>query len=162
MSESAESGVAEARRFFEHLVLVFAGVKRRRSRAGGEKPGSQEFEPGRDPRSLGAVLKRTIDEHGWGPSLARVGVIEDWADVVGAEVAAHTSPELNGEVLIVSCDSSAWATQLRILRHDILREIESRYPDTGVTEISVLGPGVPPQIRGSRRVKWRGPRDTYG
>lgn len=162
MSNRSDRGVPEAIRFFDHLVAVFAGPKRHRRGTPAERPGSTEFQPGRDPRALGNVIRRTIDDHGWAAPLARVSIIEDWVDVVGSDVAAHSTPELADEVLLVSCDSSAWATQLRMLRHDILREIESRFPDSGITEISVLGPGVPTQISGHRRVKWRGPRDTYG
>jgi predicted nucleic acid-binding Zn ribbon protein len=94
--------------------------------------------------------------------LARASVLAQWDDVVGKEVAAHTNADLVDDVLVISCDSSAWATQLRMLRHDILREIEIRFPDHGIERVDVLGPGVPTEIRGPRSVKWRGPRDTYG
>ncbi|MDP4586225.1 MAG: DciA family protein, partial [Microbacteriaceae bacterium] len=62
----------------------------------------------------------------------------------------------------VRCDSSAWATNLRIMRHEILAGILAQFPNSGLVKISVVGPGVPNQIRGPRSVKWRGPRDTYG
>ena len=61
-----------------------------------------------------------------------------------------------------SAPSSAWATQLRMLRHQIEHEIVERFPDCGIERVDVVGPGAPNQIRGPRSVKWRGPRDTYG
>lgn len=152
----------EAVRFFLHIAEVFSGRKRRKASVTTEPVGSLEFEPGRDPRSIGALLNQAIDERGWAPFLARESVLENWADIVGDDVAAHTTPEITDDLVTVRCDSSAWATNLRIMRHDILAGILARFPDSELTKISVLGPGVPNQIRGPRSVKWRGPRDTYG
>jgi predicted nucleic acid-binding Zn ribbon protein len=115
-----------------------------------------------DTRRIGDVLGTTITDRGWAPFLARESVLENWADIVGDDVAAHTIPEITDELVTVRCDSSAWATNLRIMRHEILAGILARFPDSGLLKISVVGPGVPNQIRGPRSVKWRGPRDTYG
>lgn len=153
---------SEAVRFFDHLTEVFAGRKRRRIFTPTEPQGSREFDKGRDPKTIGSILTRSIDERGWVPFLAREAVLEKWTDIVGADVAAHTVPEVDDELIIVRCDSSAWATNLRLLRHEILAEIVKQFPQAGLEKISVLGPGVPQQIRGPRSVKWRGPRDTYG
>jgi predicted nucleic acid-binding Zn ribbon protein len=152
----------EALRFFEHIVGVFSGAKRKRKARELDLDQSLPFEPGRDPRSIAAIVGASIEDRGWTPFLARASVLAQWEDIVGADVAGHTNAELVDDTLVVSCDSSAWATQLRMLRHDILREIEARFPDNGIDRVEVLGPGVPPQIRGPRSVKWRGPRDTYG
>jgi predicted nucleic acid-binding Zn ribbon protein len=107
-------------------------------------------------------LTKNFDERGWTPFVARAAVLANWTDIVGVDVAAHTTPTLEDDVLIVSCDSSAWATQLRMLRHEIEHEIIEHFPDCGIERVDVLGPGAPNQIRGPRSVKWRGPRDTYG
>jgi predicted nucleic acid-binding Zn ribbon protein len=153
---------SEAVRFFNHLAEVFSGRKRRTSIVRAEPQGSLEFEPGRDPRSIGSIVNRAIDERGWAPFLAKESVLEKWVDIVGEDVAAHTVPEITEELITVRCDSSAWATNLRILRHEILASILAQFPDSGIEKITVVGPGVPNQIRGPRSVKWRGPRDTYG
>ena len=152
----------EALRVFEHIVAVFSGAKRKRKARELDPEQSQPFEPGRDPRSISAIVGASIEDRGWTPFLARASVLAQWDDLVGPDVAAHTNADLVDDVLVVACDSSAWATQLRMLRHDILREIEIRFPDSGIDEVQVLGPGVPTEIRGPRSVKWRGPRDTYG
>ncbi|MFM6968446.1 MAG: DUF721 domain-containing protein [Microbacteriaceae bacterium] len=152
----------EAFRFFEHIVGVFSGAKRTKKPRELNPDESQPFEPGRDPRSIAAIVESSIEDRGWTPFLARASVLAQWEDLVGKEVAAHTNADLVDDVLVVACDSSAWATQLRMLRHDILREIETRFPDHGIERVDVLGPGVPTEIRGPRSVKWRGPRDTYG
>jgi hypothetical protein len=152
----------EGVRFFEHIVAVFSGTKRRKNSVKVDPEASQPFQAGRDPRLLGAVLTKNFDERGWTPFVARAAVLANWTDIVGVDVAAHTKPTLEDDVLIVSCDSSAWATQLRMLRHEIEHEIIEHFPDCGIERVDVLGPGAPNQIRGPRSVKWRGPRDTYG
>lgn len=153
---------SEGVRFFEHIVAAFSGTKRRKNSVKVDPEASQPFQAGRDPRLLGAVLTKNFDERGWTPFVARAAVLANWTDIVGADVAAHTTPTLEDDVLIVSCDSSAWATQLRMLRHEIEHEIIEHFPDCGIERVDVLGPGAPNQIRGPRSVKWRGPRDTYG
>lgn len=152
----------EAIRFFEHIAEVFSGRKRRRTAVVIEPLGSREFEKGRDPQSIGAIVRRAIDDRGWAPFLSRESVLEKWEEIVGADVAAHTTPEIDDAQLTVRCDSSAWATNLRLMRHEILTELLVQFPESGIDKISVVGPGVPNQIRGPRSVKWRGPRDTYG
>ena len=130
----------EALRFFEHVAAVFSGAKRRRKARELDPDQSQPFEPGRDPRSIAAIVSTSIEDRGWTPFLARASVLAQWDDIVGAEVAAHTNAELVDDVIKVSCDSSAWATQLRMLRHDIAREIEVRFPDSGIERVEVFGP----------------------
>ncbi len=87
-----------------------------------------------------------------------------WPRLVGPEIAAHSEPvsfELGR--LVVRADSTAWATQLRLLLSSILGRIESDVGEGVVTEIRVVGPGAPTWSRGPRRVSdGRGPRDTYG
>ena len=161
MSESPVNP-SEAIRFFEHLVEFFSGRKRSRNAVTAEPKGSLPFEKGRDPRSIGSIVSRTITERGWAPFLSRESVIDQWDDIVGSDVAAHTIPEIDEDLIIVRCNSSAWATNLRIVRHEILAELLAKFPNSGIEKISVLGPGVPNKIRGPRSVKWRGPRDTYG
>jgi predicted nucleic acid-binding Zn ribbon protein len=153
---------SEPIRYYEHLVEVFSGRKRHRKAVEIEQKGSLPFEKGRDPRSLGSIVSRIITERGWAPFLSRESVIDQWEEIVGTDVAAHTVPEIDEDLVTVRCDSSAWATNLRLMRHEILAEILARFPNSGIEKISVVGPGVPNRIRGPRSVKWRGPRDTYG
>lgn len=152
----------EAVRFFHHIAEVFSGRKRRFAAVKSDPVGSLAFDAGRDPRTIGDVISTAITDRGWAPFLARESVLENWADIVGDDVAAHTIPEILDDLVTVRCDSSAWATNLRIMRHEILTSIVAQFPDCGLLKISVVGPGVPNQIRGPRSVRWRGPRDTYG
>jgi predicted nucleic acid-binding Zn ribbon protein len=87
-----------------------------------------------------------------------------WAQIVGPDLAAHTTPEaLNEGELIVSADSTAWATQLRLLAAELVRRLNTELGDGAVRRVQVRGPGSQPRRPGQWRVKGsRGDRDTYG
>ncbi|HNP16104.1 MAG TPA: DciA family protein, partial [Terrimesophilobacter sp.] len=109
------------------------------------------------------VLDALTARLGWNSSLARSELLDSWAELVGEETAAHSVPAgIDEGVLTVSCDSTAWATQLRLMRTQIISRIVERYPDAGIEALRFNGPGVPSWKRGPRSVPGRGPRDTYG
>lgn len=75
-----------------------------------------------------------------------------WAEVVGADVAAHCElVRLRDGVLKIRADSTAWATQVRLLRHGLTRAIEQRAGFV-VREVEILGPPSPRWHRGRRQV----------
>lgn len=86
-----------------------------------------------------------------------------WAEVVGAEVADHVVPEgFEDAVLTLRADSTAWATQVRLLLADLHRVVDEAVGGGVVRGLRVVGPQAPSWSAGPRRVKGRGPRDTYG
>jgi len=113
---------------------------------------------------LDAVVRRLVDDHGWELDLRVHGVFGRWPELVGAEVAQHCRPESFAEGrLVVRADSTAWATQLRLLAATVLKRLNEELGHDTVTLIEVLGPHGPSWKRGPRSVKGgRGPRDTYG
>lgn len=117
----------------------------------------------RDPQPLSSALERLADQHGWGNDLAVHGVVARWAQVVGADVAAHCHPERYAEgELTIRTDSTAWATQVRLLLPTLQRRLDAELGRGTVSRVVVLGPAAPSWVRGPRRVRGRGPRDTYG
>ncbi|MGN6332878.1 MAG: DUF721 domain-containing protein [Motilibacteraceae bacterium] len=117
----------------------------------------------RDPQPLGRTLDRLVADRGWEVDLAVGGVIGRWAQIVGAEVAAHCTPEsFEDGTLVVVTDSTAWATQVRLLRTDLLRRIAEDLGAGVVRRLEVRGPSAPSWQRGRLSVRGRGPRDTYG
>ena len=127
----------------------------------------QPFVPGeyvgRDPQGLGSVFSRFVSERGWNSPVAVGSVISRWDELVGREVAAHCRPEtFSDTTLQVRCDSTAWATQLRLLRPALIARFDEALGAGVVTHIQVLGPAAPNWRKGARSVKGRGPRDTYG
>lgn len=118
---------------------------------------------GRDPRGLGKVVSRMVAERGWASPVAVGSVMAQWDRLVGDEIAAHCRPEsFTDTTVIVRCDSTAWATQLRLLSSTLLARFESELGKGVVTKLQVIGPAAPRWNKGYRRVQGRGPRDTYG
>lgn len=118
----------------------------------------------RDPQLLDTSVARVVADHGWELELRVRGVFARWPELVGADIAGHARPESFADGrLVVRTDSTAWATQLRLLAPTVVRRLnEELGPDT-VTVIEVLGPRGPSWKKGPRSVRdGRGPRDTYG
>lgn len=134
---------------------------RKRSR---KEPGaSVPFATGRDPQSLSSVVDALTVKLGWNSPLAKSELLASWSELAGVETAEHSTPVgIEDGTLSVRCDSTAWATQLRLMRGAILGQIHTKYPDAGITQVRFIGPNVPSWKRGPRSIPGRGPRDTYG
>jgi predicted nucleic acid-binding Zn ribbon protein len=117
----------------------------------------------RDPQPFGAVLARLVAARGWQRPAAEATVFGAWERVVGPEIARHSRPvRLADGELTVEAESTAWATQLRLLAASLLRRIAGEVGHNVVTRLHIHGPSAPSWNRGPRRVRGRGPRDTYG
>ena len=100
---------------------------------------------------------------GWQTPLEIADVKKHWEEYVGAQVAAHSTVEsFEGGKLIVRTDSTAWATQLKFLLPELLKQLTRRLGAGVVNQIIIRGPQVPSWNHGPRSVPGRGPRDTYG
>ena len=117
----------------------------------------------RDPQPLGATLRTWIASAGAGADLKKATLFARWEKIVGPEVADHCSPVtlVDGE-LLVEAESTAWATQIRMLAPTLLRKINAEVGDRTVLRIRARGPAGPSWKFGYRHVSGRGPRDTYG
>ena len=117
----------------------------------------------RDPQLVGSVVEDFLAESGWEGSAALARLAASWPEVVGPDVAAHVVVEswADGEV-VLRADSTAWATQVRLLTDSLRRQIEQAVGEGLVRGITVRGPDAPSWRAGPRVVKGRGPRDTYG
>jgi predicted nucleic acid-binding Zn ribbon protein len=117
----------------------------------------------RDPQPFGAVLARLVKARGWQRPAAEATVFGAWERVVGPDVAQHSRPvRLADGELTVEAESTAWATQLRLLAGSLLKRIAAEVGHNVVTKLHIHGPAAPSWNRGPRRVRGRGPRDTYG
>jgi len=116
-----------------------------------------------DPQPLTSAIDGLLDSHGWQQRAAMGSVFGRWEQIVGRDLAAHTRPDsfADGE-LAVTADSTAWATQVRLLAPVLIQRLNTELGDGTVRRVKVRGP-VPPRQRGGWRVPGgRGPRDTYG
>lgn len=133
-----------------------AGAGSRRSWSG---PGPDR----RDPQPLGRVARDVAKKRGWSSRVAEGTVLGQWASVVGQQIADHATPTaLSDGVLKVSAESTAWATQLRIMQAQLLAKIAAAVGDGVVTTLKISGPAAPSWRKGPLHIAGRGPRDTYG
>lgn len=117
----------------------------------------------RDPQPFGAILDRLVKSRGWEKPKAEARLFGEWGAVVGADVAEHCRPiKLEAGELTVEAESTAWATQLRLLAAGLLKKIAAEVGHGVVAKLDIHGPTAPSWSRGTRRVRGRGPRDTYG
>ena len=108
---------------------------------------------------VSARLRAGAESRGF--AVARL--LTHWAEIVGADLAAHTRPDsfADGE-LVVTADSTAWATQVRLLATMLVKRLNTELGDGAVRRVKVRGP-APPRRRGGWRVPGsKGPGDTYG
>ncbi|MEV8333334.1 DUF721 domain-containing protein [Streptomyces niveus] len=141
-----------------------AQQKKQVRRGGGLRSGSGA--DGRDPLALGAAINRLITERGWETPAAVGGVMGRWPQIVGDDLARHCVPERYEEderILTVICDSTAWATQLRLLAPRLVARLNEDLGHGTVKVIKVRGPAGPPRRFGGLRAPGsKGPGDTYG
>ncbi len=117
----------------------------------------------RDPQLFADTLSSLLAQRGWVQDVSVGGVIGRWREVVGDEIADHCTPEtFENKALVVRADSTAWATQLRLLTPQLLNRLATEIGDGVVEEVTVLGPVGPSFRKGRRAVPGRGPRDTFG
>ncbi|CAB4735263.1 unannotated protein [freshwater metagenome] len=162
----SDDGLDLARRTAKAVAGASAGGirrPRRKRRQGGDGPRPAPGDD-RDPQLLDSTLARLVADHGWALDLRVRGVFARWPELVGDEVAAHCTPETFADGrLVVRTDSTAWATQLKLLAPQLVRRLNEDLGAGTVTVIEVLGPHLPTWRKGPRSVRdGRGPRDTYG
>ncbi len=162
MSGGKATGSDEpVRRFLQFRESARTGKGRRRSLSTTE--GSEPFAPGRDPLKAADTVESLAASLGWERPLSESRIIAAWTEIVGESTAEHAElVSVDDGVLSVRCDSTAWATQLRLMRRELITRLAREFPEAGVVDIRFAGPDVPSWKRGRRSVPGRGPRDTYG
>jgi predicted nucleic acid-binding Zn ribbon protein len=124
---------------------------------------ASQYSDARDPQPLAQALERLVEEQGWQDQSAVAVLMGEWDQIVGHDIAQHVRPVsfADGE-LSLEAESTAWATQVRLLLPQVHRAVDERVGTGVVTAIRIRGPQAPTWTVGPRRVKGRGPRDTYG
>lgn len=118
----------------------------------------------RDPQGLSGILDRVIMERGWSTPVAVSSVLTRWGTLVGPQLASKSKPEsFDDGVIVVRCESTAWAVEMRRMKYDIMRRINEELGGEIVKDIQAHGPNAPSWKKGRRVAPGgRGPRDTYG
>ena len=133
-------------------------TSKRRSKPSGTRAGKSS-----DPTLMSTALAEFLSHQGWEDDAARAGLFEHWREIVGEDVAEHVHVESwNDGQLVLRADSTAWATQVRLLTASLLERVRAALGPDVVESVHVKGPQAPSWRAGPRVVKGRGPRDTYG
>jgi len=121
------------------------------------------YSDSRDPATIGDAVDALIADQGWQDATAVARLMGDWPQIVGADLAEHVHPtSFEAGELTLLASSTTWATQVRLLLPDLQRAVDQAVGKGVVRHIVVQGPQGPTWRSGPRRVKGRGPRDTYG
>ena len=116
-----------------------------------------------DLQRLDRALADVVVDQGWQGPAAGAQALGAWQEIVGPEVAEHVSAQRCADgTLFVQADSTTWAHQIRLLTPHIVDRCREVLGSDLITAIDVSGPAAPSWVKGPRRVKGRGPRDTYG
>ena len=99
-------------------------------------------------------------ERGWTGRLTTGRLFDRWAAIVGEEVAEHARPiELKDAELTVQADSTAWATQLRLLQRQLIAKIAAaRRKRRGQTAEGARPDRAELALRTTARARTRPPR----
>jgi predicted nucleic acid-binding Zn ribbon protein len=132
----------------------------RRPRLPGIAPPGREW---RDPASFATAISRLLATRGWQAQATDASVLARWETIVGPDISSHaTAVSLRDGELELAAESTAWATQLRLLSRQLLGVLRRELGAGVVTRITVRGPSAPSWRHGSIHTGGRGPRDTYG
>ena len=117
-----------------------------------------------DPELIGEVLSNLISEREWDSGLAEGNLFITWANIVGADIAGHTTPiSISDGVLTIQTSSTAWATQLGLVATELLATIQNDPSGATIEKLVFFGPTGPTWKKGIRTIRnARGARDTYG
>ncbi len=86
---------------------------------------------------LGDVLSSVLKNAGLTERVAQAGVIQEWAGIVGPQIAAIADPIMlqTDGTLVVAVKTHAWMTELSLLEPELMRQINAnkkRPPVTGL------------------------------
>lgn len=163
LTRAAASALARAREAARAKGLRPGSRPAPRRRRRTEAVFSGTSDDARDPRALGDQMDRLLLDRGWKVDVAAGSVMGRWPVIVGPDVAQHCAPvTFEDGILTVRADSTAWATQLRLMLPAILERCAAEAGVGVVTEVKITGPSAPSWSRGLRRARGQGPRDTYG
>ena len=80
------------------------------------------------PTSIADVMAAVLAQKGMAERIAQVGAIDDWADVVGAQIASVTEPlSITADgVLWVRVSTAAWMNELSLLAPTLLQRLNAK------------------------------------
>ena len=91
----------------------------------------------RRPEAIGKIVANVIGKSGVAERIEQAGIIPEWRQLVGPQIAAVTSPQsisANG-TLFVRVTTNAWANELSLLEPELLRSLNGKQGRAPVKKI---------------------------
>ena len=105
---------------------------------------ASQYSDARDPQPLGQALERLVEEQGWQDQSAVAVLMSEWDQIVGHDIAEHVRPvSFSDGELSLEAESTAWATQVRLLLPQVHRAVDERVGKGVVAAIRIRGPQAP-------------------
>jgi predicted nucleic acid-binding Zn ribbon protein len=90
------------------------------------RPRSRPSEGDGSSHRVGDILGGLLARFGLVEGIARQDAVRRWAEVVGDRIAAVTeATAVSGDTLFVRVASSAWMSELNLMRHEILGRLNA-------------------------------------
>lgn len=88
------------------------------------------------PARVGSLLQQVLEKHGVDKQIERLGVLELWPEIVGAQLAEVTRAKgVDDAALFVEVRSSAWLTELSMMKDDFLERVNERLGEAAIERI---------------------------
>ena len=135
LKEGRKEAYSQGKNFYQENTIYIDNDFNKRKSWSSPKPDI------RDPQPIGIITQDLTKARGWSSHIAEGSVFGLWRCIVGDQIADHANPtNLKEGVLKISAESSAWATQLRIVQTKILSKITSALGNNIVTSLKIFGP----------------------
>jgi predicted nucleic acid-binding Zn ribbon protein len=77
-----------------------------------------------EPLRIGEAVRQYLAESGLEERIEQAAILPEWADRVGAGIAAVTEPlRVSHGTLVVAVRSSAWLMELKLMEREIVRRL---------------------------------------
>lgn len=85
---------------------------------------------------VGSLVEGLLERRGLREQVKRVGVLELWPEIVGERLGAITRARgVSEATLFVEVPTSAWLTELNMMKRDFLERVNERLPDAPLERI---------------------------
>jgi predicted nucleic acid-binding Zn ribbon protein len=85
---------------------------------------------------VGDVLGEVLRKHGVEKSVRRASIAQLWPEIVGEKLAAVTRVRgTDKDALLVEVRSSAWLSELSMLKEEVLERVNARVEDAPVARV---------------------------
>ena len=88
------------------------------------------------PARVDSVLQGVLEKHGVSKQIERLGVLELWPEIVGQKLAEVTKVKgVEDAALFVEVRSSAWLTELSMMKDAFLERVNARLEQAPIERI---------------------------